>query len=75
MPLVVDTRGANLKAFRSSRPSNVFEMSKVISVIPSTSGVEVSAVEYFFEKDCPLDVEVLRVWAVMRKITPEDFTV
>jgi len=50
-----------------------FTIAKVLSATPTTSGVAVTDTENFFNKNCPMNVEVVRVQGVMRSITSADF--
>lgn len=64
MTLVPDTWPSNLNP-----PAKTFKIAKVLSATPNTSGTAVTDTENFFNKDCPFDVEVVGVQAVMRTIT------
>jgi len=68
MTLVNDTWSANL-----SPAPKTFKIAKVLSSEVITSGAAVTVTANFFVKDCPFDVEVVGVMAIMRAITVADF--
>lgn len=64
MSLVTDNWAANLNP-----APKTFKIAKVLSATPNTSGSAVTDTVNFFNKDCPFDLEVVGVQAVMRTIT------
>lgn len=68
MTLVTDNWAGNLNP-----PSKTFKIAKVFSATPTTSGTAVTDTVNFFDKDCPFDVEVIGIQAVMRTITTANF--
>lgn len=64
MALVTDNWAANLNP-----PPKTFKIAKVMSATPSISDAAITDTQNFFNKDCPFDVEVVGVQAVMRTIT------